>query len=231
MNLNHVILIPLAVCLTVVVLGCMILFFYRHRIINQLLIPIYGKLAVKAKLTEELEVLLDQVVKVPIELELDLPIHTKIRVKDTIHTKISVPIEINIDQETMDLSQMTVVVDDDFLIHDTVRVESKIEVSGTAKTFAGFTVPVDMSLPIEMEVPIKQKVHVFKKMKVQTDGFSIPFKKVIDMNLSVPIDQEILVEDIIPVRINEQIDVPIQQILKVVPTGELLIRVDQITYG
>jgi hypothetical protein len=157
----------------------------------------------------------DQVLHVPLNLTLEVPLDAKVQVDEVIPVRTTVPIDMVLTEKELDLSRLEIPIDDAVYVDDVILVDTIVPIDSTATTVMGVEVPVKMNVPIKLKVPIKQKVRVRDKLVIGLKSFRVPFRVVLPVNADVPFKQEITVSGRARVPVRQVVAIPLKQRLDV----------------
>jgi hypothetical protein len=183
---------------------------FRLRMANPLAIKMDDAINARVKL-EQLEIPLDETLRVPLKLDLEVPIDTQISVQDQIEIALDVPINMVLTERELDLSSLEVPLDTDVMIDDSIDVDIVVPIDTQVTTLLGVTVPVKMNVPIKTKVPIRQKVHVHDMLKVPVRKLHLPFHAVVPIKATLPIAQSFHVKGLVRAPIRDVLSIPIKQ--------------------
>lgn len=160
-------------------------------------------------------VAVDQTVRIPLRMTLDVPLDAKVLVDETIPVRTTVPIDMVLTEKELDLSRLEIPIDDSVFIDDVILVNTTVPIDSTAETVAGIEVPVKMNVPVKLRIPVKQKVRVRDKLVLGLKSFRIPFHVDLPVNADVPFKQEMRVSGTARVPVNQVVAIPLKQQLDV----------------
>lgn len=157
----------------------------------------------------------DQVVRVPLNLSLDVPLDAKVAVDQVIPIRTTVPVDMVLTERELDLSRLEIPIDDSVYVDDVIVVKAVVPIDSTATTVMGVEVPVKMQVPVNLRVPIRQKVRVRDKLVVGLKSFRLPFHVDLPVNADVPFKQELHVSGRARVPVRQEVAIPLKQRLDV----------------
>jgi hypothetical protein len=163
----------------------------------------------------------DQVVRIPLNLLLDVPLEAKVLVDEVIKVRTTVPVDMVITEKELDLSRLEIPIDDSVYVDDVILVDTVVAIDSTAETIAGIEVPVKMNVPVKLRVPIKQKVRVRDKLVVGLKSFRLPFHVDLPVNADVPFKQELTVSGKARVPVRQVAAVRLKETLQVTVPGKV----------
>jgi hypothetical protein len=183
-----------------------------------------------AKLTERFSVAINQTIQVPIKAELTIPIKAEILLDTIIETRIEVPLDLTLDQNSMQLDALEVELDEMIHIKDSIMVNLNIPLDSKIKAYNLLQVPVEGTLPLQLEVPLDQAIAVKGRLRPAIKNFSIPLKKTVSLAVQVPIKQTIFIEATVKVQLDETLTVPLQQDLDIEPGANFRVTVKSLSW-
>ncbi len=157
----------------------------------------------------------DQTIRVPLHLDLDVPLDAKVMIDEVIPVRTTVPIDMVLTEKELDLSHLEIPIDDSVFIDDNILVDTVVWIDSTATTVAGIAVPVKMRVPIKMQVPVKQKIRVHDRLVLGLKSFRVPFHVDLPVNVDVPLKQEVRVKGQARVPVRQEVSIPLKQLLDV----------------
>lgn len=184
-----------------------------------------------AKLAEKFDVSVKQQLKIPLHGQLKIPIKAEILLDTVIETLVDVPLDITLDQTSLQLDQLEVEIDDVLHIKDVVHVNAQLPVESTIKAYQLVDVPITANLPIKLAVPLDQQIRVRGKLRPNLQKFSIPLKKIIRLPVHVPIKQTLPIEAEVTVSLDHTLNVPFEETITLAPGSTLKIALKDIGSG
>jgi len=193
---------------------------FRARIDKPLQVAVDEALTAKVKL-QDLAIPLDEVMRVPLKLDLQVPIDTEVAIDDSLELELNVPIDMVLTERELDMSSLEVPLDTEIFIDDTIAVDFVVPVDTEVTTVLGVKVPVKLNVPIKANVPVKQKVRVRDTLKVPIKKLRLPFHATIPIKLSVPLKKTFRVKGLVKAPLRETIEIPIKQTIHPKLAGDL----------
>lgn len=157
----------------------------------------------------------DQQLRVPLNLVLDVPLDAKVKVEEIIPVRTTVPVDMVLTEKELDLSHLEIPIDDSVFVDDVIVVDTVVWIDSNATTVAGIVVPVKMRVPIKVRVPVKQKIRVHDRLILGLKSFRIPFHADLPVNADVPFKQEMRVSGTAHVPVRQTVSIPFKQLLDV----------------
>jgi hypothetical protein len=168
-----------------------------------------------------LAVSVDQVVRIPLHMTLEVPLDAKVMVDEVIRVRTTVPVDMVLTEKELDLSRLEIPIDDSVYVDDVILVDTIVPIDSTATTTLGIEVPVKMNVPIKLKVPVRQKVRVRDTLKLGLKSFRIPFHVDLPVNADVPFKQELTVSGKARVPVRQVVAVPLKETLQVTVPGSV----------
>ncbi len=151
--------------------------------------------------------------EIPLSLNVEVPLNTEIFMKDTLHVKFDLPVDIVLNDQELQLRNLEIpfnerlYIDDELELNIVIPLDTKI--STNFKGFPNVSVPVKGEIPVSTKVPIKQHLQVRDTLILNPANYTIPMKTIIPVDAHIPLNQGVAVEGTIIVPLKETIKVPV----------------------
>lgn len=204
--------------------------FKRLKSVARSAIQKVESLIITARLTEKFKVKIKQTVSVPLRADLTLPICADIFVDTVIDATVDIPLEFNLDQTTLGLEKLDIVIDETIHIKDTIELALQVPLDSTIKAYHLVNVPVGGNLPLNLKIPLDQSIAIKGHLHPRIVNFSVPFKKTITVPIQVPVKQKISIRADVLVALDHSLRVPLDETLELQPGTSIKIALKNLKY-
>ncbi len=145
---------------------------------------------------------LDPLSLVDLEVRLSKDLEVKIDSKVPVTARLDQVLSLPVDQEV----PVVFMVDQTFSVPLSERIEVPLDIL--------VSVPVDQDIYVSAQVPLNFEVPVNDTLSIKLPllGYTeVPVRGVIPVDMVVPVDQKVHVDDVVPVRINRKVTLPIEE--------------------
>jgi hypothetical protein len=167
----------------------------------------------QAQIHGPIQVNLRDTLRIPLHLDLDVPIDTEMSIDQEIEIDLQVPVRTVLTDRELALGTLEVPIDTEVWVDDVVHVEGVVAVDTHVRSVMGMQVPVVGDIPVSMRVPIRQRLRVRDRLQVTVNGLRAPLDLVIPVRTRVPIRETLRIQGSVHVPIRKTIPVRIQQVV------------------
>jgi hypothetical protein len=155
--------------------------------------------------------------KVPIKEHLTLPVSASVRLDTVVHSKVEVPLELDLKETDLMIDTMSIAVDQKVMIQDEIELDVKELLDSLVDLDKVWVERLQKSLPLKKNAKLKvnQPVRIIGTLNPKIQHFNLKVKTDLHLDLAVPINQEVKVQGMASVNINNEISAPIQTVIPV----------------
>lgn len=180
-------------------------------------IRIEDPLLTDIRVTEPLEILFNEVLSVPLKMDIPVRLSSSFMVDDTLDLEFDIPLNLLLGENEMPLRNLTIPFNKKLRIQDSLAVDFSIPLDTKIRTnfkrMFNVSLPVKSEIPVQVKIPIDQHLQVMDTITLDAYGYEIPLTTTIKLKQKVPIKQTLFIEGDINVPVDQAVSLPIKKVI------------------
>jgi hypothetical protein len=187
------------------------------KINGQIGLHIDDPLQTNINVTEPLQIMFDEMLTVPLKMDIPVRINTAFMVQDTLDLSFEIPLDLMLTEKEMPLRNLTIPFNQKLMIRDSLAVDFTIPLDTRIKTnfdkFFNIGFPVLGEVPVKIKIPISQELQVQDTITLDAYGYQVPLRTTISFNQRVPINQTLKIDGNIIVPVDQTVSLPVKKVI------------------
>lgn len=185
---------------------------------DQVGIKIEDALKTDIHVLEPLEILFDEILTVPLKMDIPVRLSSSFMVEDTLDLEFDIPLDLLLSEKDMPLRNLTIPFNKKLRIRDSLDVDFSIPLENKIRTnfekFFNISLPVKAEIPVKVKIPIDQSLQVMDTITLDAYGYEIPLMTTIKLKQKVPIKQSLFIEGDINVPVDQTVSLPVRKVIQ-----------------
>ena len=186
------------------------------KINQQVVIEMRDELKGTIHVEDEMVIALDEMIEVPLELNIPVSLDTEVFMDEILHLKFDLPLNVSLSPEELGLHGLKIPFNEALFIDDELAVDFTVEMDTKIKTrILGIPlkIPAQGTIPVKTTIPIKQSLNVRDTITLTPIDYTVEFNALLPVEVDVPVRQMVNIQGglIIPVRQN--ITIPLKKVV------------------
>jgi hypothetical protein len=186
------------------------------KIDQQVVIEMADKLQGTIHVEDEMVIALDEVIDVPLELNIPVSLDTEVYMDEILNLKFDLPLHVTLSPEELGLHGLKIPFNESLYIEDELAVDFEVAMDTKIKTrLLGipFKIPAQGSIPVKTTIPIRQALNVKDTITLTPMDYTVEFNALLPVEAAVPVDQMVNIKGGLIVPVRQQISIPLKKVV------------------
>ncbi len=192
---------------------------------------LFNHMEITASLEHPVQARISQEIKVPIKEKLAVPVEAIVSLDTTVNTVVDVPLDLKLDQDDLEMSQLAIEVDQDILVDDEIEIDMGQLLDSLVDLDKTWVERLKKALPIHKKAKLKiqQPLRIKGTLSPKISTLNLHLKKTLVLDLTVPIKQTFPIKTTASVDLDSDIITTIDSPVAVALERPLSIKLLDIT--